>query len=174
MGGLPKGSGSAVINGQSVLAIIPARAGSKRIPNKNIKDFIGKPIIAYSIQAAQDSKLFDHILISTDDEEIAEIALSYGAEVPFIRPDRYSTDTSTDRDFLIHAMEWLKDNEDNVPEYQAEQPVKQCIFDIETTSTFLLIVTNCALLDPFQALRNLNGFAGNVVPMENRESMIKS
>ena len=74
------------------VAIIPARGGSKRIPGKNIKDFCGKPIIAYSIQAAQDSKLFDHILISTDDEEIAKVAKSCGAEVPFIRPEKLSDD----------------------------------------------------------------------------------
>lgn len=74
------------------IAIIPARGGSKRIPRKNIKDFLGKPIIAYSIQAALESKLFDEVMVSTDDEEIAKIARSYGASVPFLR----NTETSDD------------------------------------------------------------------------------
>jgi N-acylneuraminate cytidylyltransferase len=68
------------------LAVIPARGGSKRIPRKNIKDFHGKPMIAWPIMAAIESKCFDHIIVSTDDAEIAEVAKSYGAEVPFIRP----------------------------------------------------------------------------------------
>ena len=68
------------------LAIIPARGGSKRIPNKNIKEFAGKPLIAYSINAAKASGLFDKIIVSTDSEQVAEIARQYGAEVPFIRP----------------------------------------------------------------------------------------
>ena len=67
------------------LAIIPARGGSKRIPKKNIKPFLGKPIIAYSIEVALKSKLFDEVMVSTDDEEIAKIALEYGAKVPFFR-----------------------------------------------------------------------------------------
>ena len=65
------------------LAIIPARGGSKRIPRKNIKEFLGKPIISYSIEAAINSNLFDEIMVSTDDEEIANIAIKYGAKVPF-------------------------------------------------------------------------------------------
>jgi N-acylneuraminate cytidylyltransferase len=74
------------------LAIIPARGGSKRIPKKNIKFFFGKPIIAYAIQNAIDSELFDEIMVSTDDEEIAEVALSYGAKVPFKRSEENSSD----------------------------------------------------------------------------------
>lgn len=69
----------------SRLAIITARGGSKRIPKKNIRDFCGKPILAYSIEAALSSRLFDHVMVSTDDTEIAEIAKKYGAEVPFFR-----------------------------------------------------------------------------------------
>ena len=67
------------------VAIIPARGGSKRIPKKNIKNFLGKPIIAYSIEAAINSNLFDKVIVSTDSSEIADIAVKYGAEVPFIR-----------------------------------------------------------------------------------------
>ena len=74
------------------VAVIPARGGSKRIPHKNIKEFCGKPIIAWSIEVAKQSKLFDHILVSTDDKEIAEVAKSYDAEVPFMRPAKFSND----------------------------------------------------------------------------------
>ncbi|MBL4790647.1 MAG: 2-C-methyl-D-erythritol 4-phosphate cytidylyltransferase, partial [Kordiimonadaceae bacterium] len=68
------------------VAVIPARGGSKRIPRKNIKDFLGKPIIAYSIEAALDSGVFDEVIVSTDDEEIAAVAETFGATVPFMRP----------------------------------------------------------------------------------------
>lgn len=74
------------------LAIIPARGGSKRIPRKNIKDFLGKPIIAYSIEAALNSGLFDEVMVSTDDEEIAAVALQYGASVPFMRSEKTAND----------------------------------------------------------------------------------
>ena len=76
------------------LAIIPARSGSRRIPRKNIRDFCGKPIIAYSIEAALDSSLFDRVMVSTDSEEIAEIASRHGAEVPFMRSEKTSNDFS--------------------------------------------------------------------------------
>lgn len=78
------------------LAIIPARGGSKRIPRKNIKDFCGKPIIAYTIDAALKSGLFDEVMVSTDDTEIAEIAVKYGAKVPFLRSEEASSDKAVD------------------------------------------------------------------------------
>ncbi len=80
----------------SILAIIPARGGSKRIPRKNIKDFLGKPVIAYSIQAALESGIFDEVMVSTDDEEIAAVARQYGASVPFMRSPEASCDTAVD------------------------------------------------------------------------------
>lgn len=79
----------------SNLCIIPARGGSKRIPQKNIKDFLGKPIIAYSIDAALESNLFDEVMVSTDDREIAEIAIQYGAKVPFLRSAEKADDIAT-------------------------------------------------------------------------------
>ena len=77
------------------LCIIPARGGSKRIPRKNIKLFLGKPIIAYSIEAAINSGLFEEVMVSTDDSEIAEIAIKYGAKVPFLRTEKTSNDFAT-------------------------------------------------------------------------------
>ncbi|MDD5571193.1 MAG: pseudaminic acid cytidylyltransferase [Bacteroidales bacterium] len=86
------------------IAIIPARGGSKRIPRKNIKDFLGKPIIAYSISAAINSQLFDEIMVSTDDNEIAEIAKQYGAKVPFMRSAKCSNDFATTIDVIDEVI----------------------------------------------------------------------
>jgi pseudaminic acid cytidylyltransferase len=92
------------------VAIIPARGGSKRIPRKNIRQFADKPMIAHSIRAAQDSRVFDRVVVSTDDDEIAKIALSWGAEVPFIRPAELSGDHVTTVDAVSHAVHWLVDH----------------------------------------------------------------
>jgi N-acylneuraminate cytidylyltransferase len=86
------------------LAIIPARGGSKRIPKKNIKDFIGLPIISYSIKTALSSGIFDEIMVSTDDEEIAQIALDYGAKVPFMRSNKNSSDVSTTYEVIEEVL----------------------------------------------------------------------
>lgn len=95
------------------LAIIPARGGSKRIPRKNIKDFLGKPIITYSIESAISSGLFDEIMVSTDDEEIATIAVRYGAKVPFIRSPKNSSDFATTADVIIEVLDFYKDKYEN-------------------------------------------------------------
>lgn len=92
------------------IAIIPARGGSKRIPRKNIKLFHGKPMIAYSIEAAKEAGCFDKIIVSTDDQEIADVALKYGAEVPFMRPAELSDDFAGTTPVIGHAIEWLKLN----------------------------------------------------------------
>ena len=88
----------------SKLAIITARGGSKRIPRKNIKSFCGKPIMAYSIEAAVNSGVFDTVMVSTDDEEIAEIGRKYGAEVPFFRSEATSGDYATTTDVLMEVL----------------------------------------------------------------------
>jgi pseudaminic acid cytidylyltransferase len=87
------------------IAIIPARGGSKRIPRKNIKSFAGKPMIAYAIQAALSSGLFDRVLVSTDDQEIAALAKQYGAETPFIRPPHLADDHTPTVPVIAHAIE---------------------------------------------------------------------
>lgn len=89
----------------SRLAIITARGGSKRIPRKNIKEFCGKPILAYSIEAAIASGVFDMVMVSTDDEEIAEIARRYGAEVPFYRSEATSNDYATTNDVILEVLD---------------------------------------------------------------------
>ena len=89
------------------VAIIPARGGSKRIPRKNIKEFCGKPMMAYSIEAAIKSGCFDKVIVSTDDTEIAEVARAYRAEVPFIRPEELSNDYAGTIPVIQHAIQWL-------------------------------------------------------------------
>ena len=86
------------------LCIIPARGGSKRIPRKNVKPFLGKPMLAYSIETAQKTALFDEIMVSTDDEEIAEVAKQYGAKVPFMRSAETANDFATTADVLKEVI----------------------------------------------------------------------
>jgi len=92
------------------IAVIPARGGSKRIPRKNIKKFLGKPIISYSIEAAINSKCFDKVVVSTDDQEIADIAIKLGAYVPFLRPKDLSEDYSCTVPVVKHTIEWFNDH----------------------------------------------------------------
>jgi N-acylneuraminate cytidylyltransferase len=96
------------------VAIIPARGGSKRIPRKNIKSFCGRPIIGYSIQAALDSGLFDHIIVSTDDEEIAEVSRAQGAETPFLRPKELADDYTGTIAVVRHALQWFREQGEEV------------------------------------------------------------
>ena len=90
------------------ICVIPARGGSKRIPRKNINKFNGKPIIAYSIEAALASSCIDQVIVSTDDQEISEVAKEYGAQVPFIRPEKLSTDYIATNPVISHAVEWME------------------------------------------------------------------
>ncbi|MBK3866153.1 pseudaminic acid cytidylyltransferase [Pseudomonas stutzeri] len=92
------------------VAVIPARGGSKRIPRKNIKSFCGKPMIAWSIEAAMQSGCFDQIIVSTEDHEIADVARAYGALTPFLRPQELADDYSPTAAVITHAVEWLNHN----------------------------------------------------------------
>ena len=99
-----------------ILALIPARGGSKSIPHKNIRLLAGFPLIAYSIAAARQSKLVSRIIVSTDDDEIASIARGFGAETPFLRPPEFAQDNSLDLPVFIHALNWLQEHEHYQPE----------------------------------------------------------
>ncbi|MES2376895.1 MAG: pseudaminic acid cytidylyltransferase [Bacteroidota bacterium] len=99
------------------LAIIPARGGSKRIPKKNIKYFEGKPIIAYSIEVALQSGLFDEVMVSTDDDEIAEIAKKYGATIPFMRSSQTSTDNATTMEVIDEVLKQYKEEKNAAFEF---------------------------------------------------------
>jgi YrbI family 3-deoxy-D-manno-octulosonate 8-phosphate phosphatase len=99
-----------------ILALIPARGGSKGIPRKNIRNFAGYPLIAWSIAAAKQSQFVTRIIVSTDDEEIAAVARAYGAETPFLRPSEFAQDNTTDLPVFEHAIQWLEENENDHPE----------------------------------------------------------
>lgn len=105
-----------MVNDTEVLAIIPARGGSKGIPRKNIRNFAGHPLIAYSIAAALQSQRVTRVIVSTDDAEIAEVARAYGAEVPFLRPAELAQDSTLDLPVFQHALAWLTANEAYAPD----------------------------------------------------------
>lgn len=99
------------------VAIILARGGSKGVPRKNIRDLFGKPLIAYAIEPGLKAQTVDRVIVSTDDEEIAEIAKSYGAEVPFMRPAEIAQDGTADQPVYRHLVEWLQENEGYIFDY---------------------------------------------------------
>jgi len=99
------------VSNHKVLAIIPARSGSKGLANKNVLPLAGRPLLAWSIEHAQNSKLTTRVICSTDDEKIAAIARQYGAETPFLRPAELSGDDANDSSFTVHAIKWFKKNE---------------------------------------------------------------
>ena len=105
---------------KNILTIIPARSGSKGVPNKNIKKFRDKPLLAWSIEQAKQTEYYKEgnmkIIVSTDSEKYKEIALKWGAEVPFLRPKELSKDLSTDYEFINHALNWLKENKKYTPD----------------------------------------------------------
>ena len=103
-----------MIDGKSVVALIPARAGSKRLPGKNIRDLAGKPLIAWTIEAAKACKYIDRVVVSTDDQKVAEIAERYGAEIPFLRPAELASDTASTNDVILHFIKQLNDDRDSI------------------------------------------------------------
>lgn len=97
--------------GKSVFCVIPARAGSKGLPGKNIKNLNGKPLIAYTIEQAKNSKYIDRVIVSTESLDIADISRKYGAEVPFMRPKKIASDKSSIFNVLLHAIKWMEEKE---------------------------------------------------------------
>ena len=100
-----------------ILGVVTARGGSKSIPRKNIKELAGKPLIAWTIEAAKDSGVFDRVIFSTDDEEIASVGRQYGAEVPFLRPPELAQDATPHLPVMQHAVTWLKEHEHYEPDF---------------------------------------------------------
>lgn len=100
-----------MINGNGVIAIVPARSGSKGLPGKNIKDLCGKPLLAWTIEKALKSRFIDKVVVSTDSEEIAAIAVQFGAEVPFLRPKELATDEATSLSVVEHCLDFFKTKE---------------------------------------------------------------
>ena len=132
-----------------ILALVPARGGSKRIPRKNIRELWGKPLLAYSIETALKSHMIDRVICTTDDPEIAEIAERCGAEVPFIRPGEFAADKSGDTEVYLHALAWLRENESYVPD----------------------IVTNLRPTNPLRRIKVVDEILGALIRREDVDSV---
>jgi len=130
---------SRVISGGSdIVALIPARGGSKGIPRKNIKLMAGKPMIAWTIEAAKRSQNLRRVVVSTDDVEIASVARDFGAEVPFMRPPELATDSATGLSVTMHFLDWM-DRNDRLPDYVMElQPTTPLRLDCDIDAAILL------------------------------------
>ncbi len=114
-----------MINGKTILAIIPARGGSKGIPRKNIKILAGKPLIAWTIEEAKKSKYIDRLILSSEDEEIIKVAKKWGCEVPFVRPKELAKDDTPGIEPVIHAIKTLHENYDYVCLLQPTSPLRK-------------------------------------------------
>jgi len=129
--------------GRSILALIPARGGSKRLPRKNIRPLLGKPLIAWTIEQALISKYIDRVIVSTDDKEIAEVSQKYGAEVPFMRPKELATDEAGSVDVILHALKYLEDADNYSPDIVVLlQPTSPLRTTEETDKALELFFTN--------------------------------
>lgn len=135
-----------------VLAIIPARSGSKSVKDKNIRLIDGKPMIAYSIEHALKAECIDRVIVSTDSEEYAAIAREYGAETPFIRPAEYATDTSLDIEVFEHALEFLKEREGYVPEIVVQLRPTYPIRNIEDIEKMVRLIRSDDTIDSVRCI----------------------
>ncbi len=129
--------------GKDIIALIPARSGSKGVPDKNIKLLAGKPLLAYSIMVAKKIKLIGRVIVSTNSETYAAISKEYGAEVPVLRPEEFSGDRSTDYEFIKHMLDWLKDNENFQPEYIVHLRPTTPLRDPKVVKEAIISLMNC-------------------------------
>lgn len=135
-----------------ILAVIPARAGSKSVPHKNIRELGGKPMLAHSIAHAKESKYINRIIVSTDSEEYAKLAKQYGAEVPFIRPAEYATDTALDYDVFLHALTWLKEEEGYVPDIVVQLRPTYPIRDVKDIDNMIQLLIENPMADSVRSM----------------------
>ncbi len=153
-----------------IIVLIPARGGSKSIPRKNIKSYIGKPLIAHSIELAKQCDLIDDIIVSTDDTEIAAISRKYEAHVPFLRPSEYAQDLSTDLDVFTHYLEWCDNKPDIIvhlrPTYpnRTKELLERCInLFVTNYDKYDSLRTVCKVdKSPYKMYRNIDN---NLIPL---------
>ncbi len=163
-----------------VLAVIPARGGTKGLPGKNVLPLAGHPLIAYSIKAGIDAETVTRTLVSTDSEEIAAVSKRYGAEVPFLRPPELAGDRSLDIDFWRHALDWLKENEGYVPDYVVQlrptSPIRHpnlvdtCVDKVISAGADSLRVVTPAPATPYKMWR-VNANATRMEPLLRLEGV---
>lgn len=131
-------------NGKKIVAIIPARSGSKGLKDKNIKLLNGKPLLAYTIEAALNSDVFDYILFTSDSKEYCEIAKKYGAQTPFLRPDSLSSDTSSSADVILHGLEELEALGHSFDYFMMLQPTSPLRRSEDIVNAVDLLIGKCA------------------------------
>jgi CMP-N,N'-diacetyllegionaminic acid synthase len=141
-----------MVSDVKVLAIIPARGGSKGIKDKNIKRLSGAPLLSYSIEAAVRSQIITKIICSTDSKDIANVAKKFGAEVPFFRPKEISQDTSTDIEYCLHAIEWLQENESYTPDLIIQLRPTSPLRTIKMIEDAIMIMINNSSYDSLRAI----------------------
>jgi CMP-N,N'-diacetyllegionaminic acid synthase len=141
-----------MVSDVKVLAIIPARGGSKGIKDKNIKHLNGAPLLSYSIEAAVRSQIITKIICSTDSKDIAIEAEKFGAEVPFLRPKEISQDASTDIEYCIHAIEWLQENESYTPDLIIQLRPTSPLRTIKMIEDAIMIMINNSSYDSLRAI----------------------
>lgn len=167
----------------NIMAIIPARGGSKGVPGKNITFLGGYPLIAYSVIAAKMSKNISRVIVSTDSKEIASVAEKYGAEVPFFRPAELAGDKSQDIEFVLHAINWFKQHEEKAPDYlvhlRPTTPLRDPVV-IDQAITEIISNSNATSLrsghpaaeSPFKwFLRNDKGYFTGILPEYSNEKI---
>ena len=165
-----------MINEKTVLAVIPARGGSKGLPRKNILPLVGKPLIAWSIEAAHESKYIDKCIVSTDDKEIAGVAKKHGCEVPFMRSAELSTDDANSNNVFLHALDMLENQYDIVMVLQPTSPLRKTE-DIDTALELMLnqnkpaLVSVCEASKPLQWHRTINK-DGTLEPVFSRDASL--
>jgi len=136
----------------NILAVIPARSGSKSVPHKNIRELAGKPMLAYSIEHAKKSSYINRIILSTDSMEYAKIGNEYGAEVPFQRPKEYSTDESLDFETFLHCMTYLKEEENYIPDIVVQLRPTYPIRNIQDIDNMISILMNHPEADSIRSI----------------------
>ena len=166
-----------MINGQSVLAIIPARGGSKGVPRKNIREVAGKPLIAWTIAEAQKSKYIDRLILSSDDEQIIRVAQEYGCEVPFVRPSELAADDTPGIDPVLHALDSLSQKYDYVVLLQPTSPLRSAA-DIDDCIAKCALAGNNACVTVTQAEQSPYwmysiSHEGSVVPIVKNDGFFR-
>jgi CMP-N,N'-diacetyllegionaminic acid synthase len=151
----------------STIAIIPARSGSKGIPDKNIKLLSGIPLMAYSIKTAKEAFNIDRVIVSTDSELYAQIAKRYGAEVPFLRPGNLAQDLSTDYGFIKHALDWFKEQEDCVPDYLVHLRPTTPLRKVEYVEEAISIFKNNPIATALRSIQKIDFNTYKACEMEN-------
>jgi len=159
-----------------VLAIIPARSGSKSVKDKNIRVIAGKPMIAFSIEHALNSKFINRVIVSTDSEKYIEIAKQYGAETPFIRPKEYASDTALDIDVFKHALNYLKEEETYIPDVVVQLRPTYPIRRVQDIDNMIKIIIEDSAIDSVRTITPateipykmwLKGSTGKITPIIN-------